>query len=242
MKAYTSGNYFYLIDDNGTVHESHSKNVVVHKKNESDTKYRFTGLVDWLETTEVDISDLANESDVAYNQSTFESFYQSSTGGSSTDNASFTGWADYTDGTYTTGSPLSLSTGVKITLPNDGDTIRDSQKPIDVASFYNPLTSKILGRNGDGLGVTLEFKVRPTTASVTKISVTIDIGGVVGEIYPRDFILTKGQNVEHYYLSSFLAYTLDTWESNGGEFKIVADAPAEVYDIRFLFHRTHKAR
>lgn len=153
-----------------------------------------------------------------------------------------TGWADYTDQTYTTGSPFSLTAGTKYTLYNHADVIRDSQMPVDIDSMYSRTDSTITGRNGDGLNVLIEFKVRPTTATVTKLTVTIDIGGSVGEIYPRDFILTKGNGVEHYYVSSFAAYTLDTWETNGGKVKVQVDNAAEIYDIRYVLTRTHKAR
>ncbi|MDD7886998.1 hypothetical protein [Flavivirga sp. 57AJ16] len=154
----------------------------------------------------------------------------------------YTGWADYVDGTYTSASPLSLTGSNKITLPNDANTIRDSQKPTDVTEFYNSTNSTITGRNGDGINIVIEFKAKPTTGSITKLTIAIDIGGAVGEIYIRDFIMSKGNGVEHYYLSSFNAYTLDTWETNGGTVKIVSDAAAEVYDIRYVIARTHKAR
>ncbi|MEM5565090.1 hypothetical protein WNY78_08235 [Psychroserpens sp. AS72] len=160
------------------------------------------------------------------------------------DNSSndYTGWADYIDGTYTSVSPLLLIANTKVILPNDANTIRDSQKPVDIASFYDPTTSKIIGRDGDGLNIMIEFKVRPTANTDTKITVTIDIGSPVGEIYTRDFITSKGVGVEHFYLSSFNAYTLNTWATNGGIVKIESDYPADVYDIRYVFTRTHKAR
>ena len=154
----------------------------------------------------------------------------------------YSGWADYVDGIYTSASPLTLSAGVKITLPNSATVIRDSQKPIDVSTFYDNTTSSITGRNGDGINIDIEFKAKPTTAAVTKLTVAIDIGGAVGEIYTRDFIMSKGNGVVHYYLSSFNAYTLDTWQANGGKVKIVSDATAQVYDIRYVITRTHKAR
>ncbi|MFD2824669.1 hypothetical protein ACFS5M_13385 [Lacinutrix iliipiscaria] len=153
-----------------------------------------------------------------------------------------TGWADYADGTYTSASPLSLTSSNKITLPNDASVTRDSQKPTDITEFYDSTNSKITGRDGDGLNIVIEFKAKPTTASITKLTVAIDIGGAVGEIYTRDFILSKGNGVEHYYLSSFTAYTLDTWEANGGTVKIVSDAAADIYDIRYVLTRTHKAK
>ncbi|WP_242084715.1 hypothetical protein [Aestuariivivens sediminis] len=154
----------------------------------------------------------------------------------------YSGWADYVDGVYTSASPLSLTASNKVTLPNNAMTVRDSQKPTDIIEFYNASNSTITGRNGDGININIEFKARPTTAAVTKLTVAIDIGGAVGEIYVRDFIMSKGNGVEHYYLSSFNAYTLDTWETNGGTVKIVSDASAEIYDIRYVITRTHKAR
>ncbi len=154
----------------------------------------------------------------------------------------YTGWGDYVDVTRTSAAPLNLIANVKITLPNDANTIRDSQKPIDITGFYDSTNSTITGRDGDGLNVLIEFKVRPTANQTTKITVAIDIGAPVGEIYTRDFITSKGVGVEHYYLSSFNAYTLDTWETNGGTVKIVSDYAADVYDIRYILTRTHKAR
>lgn len=154
----------------------------------------------------------------------------------------YTGWADYVDDTYTSASPLILVASTKVTLPNNAMTVRDSQKPIDVTTFYDSATSTITGRNGDGINIGIEFKARPTSAATTRLTVAIDIGGAVGEIYTRDFVLAKGNGVEHYYLSSFSAYTLGTWETNGGTVKIVSTAGAEIYDIRYVITRTHKAR
>lgn len=76
----------------------------------------------------------------------------------------------------------------------------------------------------------------------TKVTVAIDIGGTVGEIYKRDFITSKGIGVEHYYLSSFSGYTLGTWQANGGAVKIISDYDVEIYNIRYVLTRTHKAR
>jgi hypothetical protein len=161
---------------------------------------------------------------------------------SSTNSASdFTGWADYIDGTYTSASPFIIDT-TKETLPNDATTIRDSQKPVDVAEFYDATTSTITGRDGDAINIVIEFKARPNTSANTRLTLSIDIGGGVGEIYVRDFVLTKGNDVEHYYLSSFNAFTLDTWETNGGTVKIVSTASTDIYDIRYVITRTHKAR
>ena len=155
----------------------------------------------------------------------------------------YTGWADYVDGVYTSSNPFELTPGNKVLLPNAANTIRDSQKPVDITTFYDSTNKKITGRNGDGVNILIEFKAKPTsTTAITRLTVSIDIGLASGEIYNQDFLLEKGRDVEHFYLSSFDAYTLDTWETNGGEVKIVSTAAADIYDIRYIITRTHKAR
>ena len=109
-------------------------------------------------------------------------------------------------------------------------------------NFTDSATQTITGRNGDGINITIEFKLRPTTSSNTRVTLAIDIGGAVGEIFPRDFVLAKGNGVEHFYLSSFNAYTLGTWEANGGSVRVSSTAPVQIYDIRYVITRTHKAR
>jgi hypothetical protein len=154
-----------------------------------------------------------------------------------------TGWGDYVDTTYTVGSPFSVVDGAAaVALPNNKGTVLETQKPIDITTFYDG--SVITGRNGDGINITIEFKCKPTGAGASpRLSLYIDIGGAVGAIYVRDFVLSKGSGVEHYYLSSFNAYTLNTWEANGGMVMVSADnEDIDIYDIRYVITRTHKAR
>lgn len=132
---------------------------------------------------------------------------------------------------------------VKYSLPNNAGSKIESQLPTDVSTFYDSSIGAITGRNGDGVNIVVEFRLQPiTNANNPRITVSIDIGGAVGEIFPRDFVLSKGQNVEHFYLSSFNAYTLGTWEANGGKVVISATSDVIVYDIRYVITRTHKAR
>ena len=154
-----------------------------------------------------------------------------------------TGWAVYNDTTYTTGSPFLVTAGAPSqALPNNAASKIETQLPIDVATFYNGTT--ITGRNGDAILITIEFRCRPTTASSDiRIKTAIDIGGSIGEVYPYEFNLTKGSGQEHDFLLTVNAYTLDTWETNGGTIKVEAfNSNIEVYSIRYVISRTHKAR
>lgn len=225
----------------------------------------------------------------------------------------YTGWNNYEDDVYTTGSPFSLTTAAgMISIPNHANTSVSSQLPSDINEFYyatelsftnlsgtfvvgetvtggtsgatgvisrvetnslylndisttdfvdteeitggtssatadlddDPTTGRLTGQEGDAYNIVIEMKVRPTSgASNIRLQVVIDIGGAVGEIYPRDFSLTKGNGVEHFYLSSFNYYTLNTFEANGGDVKFrVFNSTVEVYDIRYVITRIHKAR
>jgi len=155
----------------------------------------------------------------------------------------FTGWANYQDTTYTSGSPFLVTAGSPAQpLPNNAGSKIETQLPSDVTEFYDG--TAITGREGDGIAITIEFKCAPTTgASDVRIKTSIDIGGAIGEIYPREMALTKGAGVEHFYLLTINAYTLDTWEANGGVVMVESfNSNINVYDIRYVITRTHKAR
>jgi|GEM_PF-2380675 len=154
----------------------------------------------------------------------------------------YTGWGVYNDTQFTEASPGAIAASTIYYLPNNALNKIESQIPIDITTFYDETTQKITGRNGDGLNVVIEFKMKPQTNNNTRVTLSIDIGGSVGEIYTRDFVLTRGFDEEHYYLSSFDAYTLGTWEANGGSVLIRSTHAVEVYDIRYVLTRTHKAR
>ena len=154
-----------------------------------------------------------------------------------------TGWGNYADNIYTVGSPLTITDGAAaVSLPNNKANTIETQKPTDVTTFYDG--NVITGRNGDGINITIELKCKPLGVGASpKLTLYIDIGGSVGAIYTRDFVLSKGNGVEHYYLSSFNAYTLNTWESNGGAVMVSAEnEDIAIYDIRYIITRTHKAK
>ena len=156
---------------------------------------------------------------------------------------STTGGADYADTQYTTGSPfiLAVADGT-VTLPNNAGNTYLTQVPevLDRGFYQNDL---IQGYEDSFFNVTIEFKVRPTSAaSNIRLKTSIDIGGAVGEIYPRNFNPTKGNGVEHFYSASFLYYTRNTFEANGGAVKVSTEnGDVEIYDIRYVFGVNHYA-
>ena len=149
------------------------------------------------------------------------------------------GWADYVDSQYTSASPLTLSAATPALLDNDGVNGVKTYEPLGI-DLYDTATRKIKGINGESRLITIEFKIKPTSVAAQKAEVWIDIGGAVGAIYRRLTTFPKGNGVEHNVVMTTAAYTLDTWEANGGEVWIECDGPAEVYDIRYVLVRTTK--
>jgi hypothetical protein len=157
----------------------------------------------------------------------------------------YTGWGDYADTVYTSVAPFAVSTSI-LDLPNNKGTVVESEKPADVTTFYDG--TAITGQNGDGLLVTIDFIAKPTSPSTTFVEVWIDITGGTGtptnlaNLYKRIVSFPKGNGVERPINFTFGGYTLGTWETNGGIVKIVANGTCDVYDIRYVITRTHKAR
>lgn len=152
-----------------------------------------------------------------------------------------TGWSTYVDTQYpNSGSAFTLTANSDAQLPNNAGTKNETQKPSDVTTFYDG--SVITGRNGDNLDVMIYFKAIPSAASQW-LDIWIDIGGAVGELYRQTFSFPKGSGVERgilYALPS--AYTLGTWEANGGTVYVRSNANLDIHSINFNFDRSHKAR
>lgn len=151
-----------------------------------------------------------------------------------------TGWATYVDTEYTESNKYKLFNEVKVTLPNNAGFILDSQKPYYIDSFYDSSSKSITGRNGDGIIVTIEFWAVPKT-NKGSLSTSIDIGGTVGEIYPRLTTFRQKKNEAQPVSMSISGYTLDTWEANGGKLKIITHGDFEIYGIRYVITNSHKA-
>lgn len=152
-----------------------------------------------------------------------------------------TGWASYIDTQYpNSANAFTVTANTDTVLPNNAGTVVDSQKPTDITSFYDG--SVITGRDGDNLDIMIYFKAVPSNVSQT-MDIWIDIGGSVGELYRQTFSFPKGAGIERgilYALPS--AYTLNTWQANGGTIYVRSDANLDVYAINFNFDRSHKAR
>jgi len=150
-----------------------------------------------------------------------------------------TGWGAYQDTAYSQGSPQALSANTITALENNKGITIESQKPVDVDTFYDGTV--VTGRDGDGLSLTLECTVEPLSGTNTYFEIWLDIGGSVGVLYPRTIPFVKG--VAAYSINvSFSAYTLATWQANGATVYVRSNTACSIYNTRYVLTRTHRAR
>lgn len=159
----------------------------------------------------------------------------------------YTGWGDYVDTQYVDLSPWNPSVGTWNDVPNNAGVKNETQIPIDVSTFYDPVSGKILGRNGDGVSITIEFIARPTTLATTFVEVAFFIGGGLGtlgdgRIYQRTISFPRGRGVIKPESFNVDTYMLGTWQANGAILQVNPSAAVDIFKIRYVITRTHKAR
>lgn len=192
------------------------------------------------------LSECVDENDVTFTVSSFREFCENNlgaNGGVSVEES--TGWAQYKDDQYTSGSPLVISAGATTTLDNNAGSTITTQLPVGVTALYDSLTNKITPENsGDAYLVRVDFTAFTSSPSgLAKLQ--IDIGGAQGIIIDRGFTFPKGTgsgNAQDYSMTS-LVYSLSTFVANGGTVQIESvTGDTSVYDINFVISRVHKAR
>lgn len=146
------------------------------------------------------------------------------------------GWASYIH----TGGSQALAANTDAVLSNNAGTVLETQKPSDIAAFYNG--SVITGRNGDGLGAHLQLTFTPDDGTASMLQIWVDIGGGFGKLFTGTFPITLGSGMAHMLSHNFFAYNGATWEANGGTVYVRSDGPGVITSKIFDFHRLHKAR
>ena len=156
-------------------------------------------------------------------------------------------WASYVDTVYSSANtPFASATtflvtaGTIVKVPNNGGFVIDSQLSPDIGTFWDIPSQKITGREGDNLDLMAYWKAQPLGQNA-ELDIWIDIGGSVGELY-RETQYFRGANETKgvkYDLSS--AYTLDTWQANGGELYMKPSVDMHFWGFNFNFDRSHKA-
>lgn len=154
-----------------------------------------------------------------------------------------TGWQQITDSTYTSGSPLSILSGVTGKLLTGTVTEINTQLPSGVTTFWNNTTDKLVGiNNGDAFTLSLRFKAKMNVANGLT-DVAINIGGALNIISQETLVFSKGSGVEQRFDIDLSYFTGTTFIANGGNIEITPlNGDIDIYDIVLVIIRTHKGR
>ena len=159
---------------------------------------------------------------------------------------SSTGWAQYKDNQYTSGSPLVIAAGdtAVITINNGGGVI-NSQLPLGVDSLWDSFNNKIIPQaSGDAYLIRIDFTTF-TNNNNGLANLLLDIGGSQGVIVKRLINFPRGTGIGNSrdYSSTTLIYTLGTFFANGGQLKVTSiTGTTSIYDINLVISKIHRSR
>ncbi len=155
-------------------------------------------------------------------------------------NNTSSGWVQYSDTQYSSTNTFSVLADTWTTIPNNSGTVIDQYKPAtNFTTFYDNTNQLINVDNvGDAFTLTLLFKV-VSSQNNTDIEFGIDIGGSIGRIFPRVIKANESAGIVKEISFTLTGYQLDTFQLNGGNIEINPRHNIEIYDIIYIFFRTH---
>jgi hypothetical protein len=156
---------------------------------------------------------------------------------------SFTGWEQITDTTYTSGSPLTIATGVTGKIQTGTVTKIQTQIPSGVTTFWDTTTDKLLGvNNGDAFTLSLRFKAKMDVIN-GYFDVALNIGGALGKVSNETSVFTRASGTEQKFDIDLSYFTGTTFITNGGTIEIIpTNGNIEIYDIVLVIFRIHKGQ
>lgn len=150
------------------------------------------------------------------------------------------GWELYTDGQYTSGSPLVVTAGTSAALTNDSSSKIQTYAPID-GSLYDSVSNRITP-NTLGSEVTARITFRASgSINNAGFSVSADIseagdGSITVASVPVRML--RGQNTTALYTVTLDMFALDTFIANGARLRVTAeDGNITLYDISFFIKK-----
>jgi hypothetical protein len=149
-----------------------------------------------------------------------------------------TGWGNYRDTVYTIGSPIVVTQGTIINLPNNAGAVIETYLP-DGQSLYDGTQIVSLGI-GDAYVIRVGFVTRNNNIN-GKFELELDFGGTLSS-FTATFNFQRGVNVPTRYSDTQLYFTLNTFFANGGTLKIESlIGDTTIYNISYVISRIHKA-
>ena len=147
------------------------------------------------------------------------------------------GWARYVDTQYTQASPLSLTDGVQVTLPNNAGSTTKSRISSD---FYDSSTQKIVGLKLNEVQIiSIEFKAEAPNANQTYLDLAITDGGGNIQNLEKAIGFVRGNATPEIFHNMFQYYIDQQFIDNGATIKIkTVGGSGTIWDIEYFIQRT----
>lgn len=136
------------------------------------------------------------------------------------------GWEFILDGTYTSGSPRTILSGVRTQVTIDG-TAEIRRSPAG-AQFWNTTTNKIIPDGLDNFGMCrLALTAQSTVAQTNRFEVELDVGaGAFPIIYQETAVFAKGAGVPQSFNFIIPVFAGPDFLANGGTIYITPEDDA----------------
>ena len=156
---------------------------------------------------------------------------------------SITGWATYSDSTYTSGSALTSNNAkTQITIDGLGSGSNSTYLPEGVTQLWDSTTNKIIADQvGDAYDIRLDFKADPSTAS-DYAEFILDIGDGAPDIPIVTRTVTFAKTGASSISIGFPIFSLATFIANGGKLYFDTSGSGDnidIYDITLFIKRDH---
>lgn len=155
-----------------------------------------------------------------------------------------TGWAYYVDTAYTSGSPLSISSGVrtKITINGLGTGTDITNLADGDTNYWDTSTNKmLLGTGGPVAGDVFEMTLRFKTAATggtPYFDLQADVAGTV--VAEKTQSLTKSSAINCFDETTTL-FVSSAVATSGAEIYFIPSANLDFYDFTILITKLHQA-
>jgi hypothetical protein len=148
------------------------------------------------------------------------------------------GWNYRRDDTYTSGSPLTISSGVKTLFTNDGDgALTDVTRPLGISYSTNSFTPSTLNSS---YVIRIAFKVTAAATAGTPYTIKVAMeGGATPLQFAAQDVAIKGGGYVNDVALTFLFFTGALNTNEPISIYLTPDTNVNVYNLDYLIQRTY---
>lgn len=152
------------------------------------------------------------------------------------------GWALYTDTQYSSGSPLVISQGTTVDLPNNAGSKDEGSLPTGSPPLYDG--TRIWPNSiNDTYDVRVTFKASTSSGSNGGFNVSLDISEAGDDsitVASQPIRMLRGSNVVQTYTVNFPVFCKETFKANGGLLRIESvTGNLTMYDVSLFLVKTY---